>query len=364
MKKIKVLFIGMSDNIGGIEKYLINFYRNYDKKKFDIKFLIFGNITPCFYDEIKNDIIRISNRNNMLQFRKELKDVYKNNDFDYIHINLMSFSFFEPITFAKKYSNAKIILHSHIANRTRTKLITKVISKIGEFQLKNKKYFLKTACSTDAGEYMFRNFKNKEFTVLNNGINLDEFKFNKKVRDKIRKQLKLSDKDILIGHVGRFVEQKNHRFLIDIFNDITKKNNNARLCLIGNGGLKEEIIEKSKNLNIYDKIFFLENINNVNEYMSAFDVLLFPSLFEGLSIVLVEAQTAGLKCFITDTLALEGDFSDKIVRLSLSDSSSCWADKILSSLDDIDRKIPDKIKDYDIVKTTKQLEEFYKKNMK
>ena len=332
MKKIKILQVGLSSNLGGIEKYLINIHRNIDFDKFQIDYLVFKGENVCFYNEIskKSKIYSITHRNkNYIKFLKELKKFLKETSYDYIHFNLMEFSCFERIIYARKYTKSKIILHSHIANHQMPNLKTKILNEIGKFLIKRKDIYIKAACSKEAGIYMFKDFKNKKFTILNNGIDIDEFKFNQANRNEIRKKLQI-DNSLVIGNIGRLVYQKNHTFLLDIFSEILKLKKDAILLIIGKGELRNKLEEKASKLNITKKIIYIENTNKVNEYLSAMDVFLFPSLFEGLGIVLIEAQASGLKCFITDSLPDVINVTKNIERISLDKSAKEWAKEIVN----------------------------------
>lgn len=359
MRKIKILHTGMSSNLGGIEKFLIDMYRNIDRERFEIKFLVFSDGKPCFYDEIKDNVIYITSRaKNYIKFINEMKNVLKSEEFDYIHFNLMEFSCFERIILAQKYSNAKIILHSHIADNRLYSFKTKILNKLGEIKILKKENYIKLACSRDAGNDMFKKFKNKNFSVINNGIDLQKFVFSNEKRHIIREELSIGENELLIGHVGRFVEQKNHEYLIEIFKEVKKINKTAKLLLIGKGPLKEKIKEKCAKLELLDSIIFLEDIYNVNDYMSAMDAFVFPSLFEGLGIVLIEAQTSGLNCYITDSLPIEVNVTNKIKRISLKESPQKWAKIIKKSLER-NQKINKELIEFDIKETTKKIMEVY-----
>lgn len=341
MGKIKVLHVGMSSNLGGIETYLINMYRNIDKNKFEFSYLAFKGEKICFYDELYNDEVKIftveHRRNNYLKFIKQTKKVLKNNKFDYIHFHLMEFSCFEIILLAKKYSNSKIILHSHIANDNKRSLKTNILNSIGEILVSKKDNYIKAACSKDAGKFMFNNFKYKEFVILNNAIDLGKFTYNEKIRSTLRQELGLEDK-LVIGNVGRFVKQKNHIRLIDIFYDIYKQNKNAVLVLVGTGPLLDVTKQKVNELGIQNSVIFLGIRNDTNEIYQAMDVFLLPSLFEGLPFVLVEAQASGLPCFITDTLTDEVKVLDTTIPISLNKDNSFWSMKILDYLEQINNE--------------------------
>ena len=363
---IKILYIGMSSNMGGIEKYLINLYRYKNKKKFQINFLVFAGERPCFYEEIKEDLLYMRKRTkNYLGYLKDLKTIFTQNEFDFIHFNLMNFSCFEGIIMSRKYSKAKIILHSHIADNNLYSKKTKLLSTIGEKIVLQKQNYLLCACSRKAGLDMFKNFQEKEITVLNNSIELEKFYFSEKARAELRKKLGLNENIRLIGHIGRFVEQKNHKLIISIFDEVLKKDKNYRLMLIGNGFLKEKIKTEAKTLGIIDKIIFLENIENIQDYLSCMDVFLFPSLFEGFGIVLLEAQANGLPCIIANNLPEEVKKSNNITELSLKDTPNKWAKKIIerSNIELKERnKYNKKLEEFKIEKTVEKLENYYERN--
>lgn len=364
MERTKILYYGFTGNIGGIEKYLINIYRKIDKRKYDIKFLIFNDEIPCFYDEIKNDIIYItSRRKNYSLFKRELKDIFLNNDFDIVHLNYVDFSCFEPAIYAKKYSNAKIILHSHIALFKIPSIKTKILNKIGKYILiKNDDSFYKVGCSKLANEYMFKDFKNNKAIVLNNGIDVDEFKFSEKSRVSYREKLCLEDDTVLLGNVGRMVYQKNQKYLIDILCRLKEKNKKRKykLLIIGNGPLKDEIIKYSKYKNVFEDIIFKQDINNIYDYMSAMDLFVFPSNFEGLAIVLIEAQASGLKCITSKGLVSEEANLTGFVQYEDLANLDGWVDYIISN-SNFERydKIPDIKKLYDINTSVNYLQKFY-----
>ena len=300
-------------------------------------------------------------------FLSDLKKFFINSNYDYIHFHLMEFSCFERIVLAKKYTNAKIILHSHIADHKLSNMKTKILDFLGKkIVLRGKDDYLKAACSVDAGKYMFKQFKLNDFVVLNNGIDVQEFIFSSEKREVIRNQLKLED-NFIIGHIGRMVEQKNHMFLLDVFKKIFEYNSKSKLLLIGNGDLKKDIINKAKNLNMLDNIIFIDNTNDIQGYLSAMDVFVFPSLFEGLGIVLIEAQSSGLNCFVTDSLPVEVNVTDNLHRLSLNQRIDEWAEEILKICNgNTDRKKVNEIvanSNFDVKKTVKIIENYYISNM-
>lgn len=325
----KILIVGLSYNIGGIETSIMNYYRNIDKSKYQIDFIsMFDKL--AFEDEIlKNNskVHKITNfKLNPIKYKKELKQILLNENYDAIHINMLSAANIIPIKVAKKCNIKNIIVHSHNGG-TPKGFIRKLLHKINKnYITSNATTFL--ACSQLAGEWLFG--KNVKFDIINNAIDLDSFKYDKIKRNKIRNELNLRDTDFVIGHVGRFFEQKNHSFLIDIFASISKKNPNAKLLLLGDGELRKSIEEKITLNGLNDKVILTGTVSNVNDYYSAMDSFLLPSLFEGLPMVLIEAQTCGLNCFLSNTITIEAKIIDEFYYFSLNDSPKEIARMILN----------------------------------
>lgn len=185
------------------------------------------------------------------------------------------------------------------------------------------------ACSENAGRWLFGNktFNQNKVKIIHNAIETERFKYNENIRNSIRKELHIEDKFVL-GHVGRFVKQKNHDFLIDIFYEVYKKNKDSILLLIGDGPLEEKIKNKVKKLKLEEVVYFLGVKNNVNEFMQAMDVLVFPSLYEGLGMVTVEAQCAALKVICSSEVPKEIKICENVKFLDFNDLAK-WINNIL-----------------------------------
>ena len=213
------------------------------------------------------------------------------------------------------------------------------------------------ACSKYAGEWMFG--KNSEFKVINNAIDLSKFRFDQTVRDCIRNELGINDK-FVVGHIGRFCYQKNQGFLIDIFNEITKTAD-AVLLLIGSGETKSNIEERVKSLGLVDRVIFAGNKSNANEYYQAMDTFVFPSRYEGLGMVAIEAQTSGLPVICSTQVPAEVAITDLVKFCPLSASAADWAEFILGHRVSERKDTTDEIRNsgYDIATEAKKLEEFY-----
>ena len=260
-------------------------------------------------------------------------------------------------TLAAKMAGIKhVIIHSHNAS---TIYSTKVhnVFKIFLDQMKITRF----ACGNDAGKWMF---KTKKFEIINNGIDLDNFLYTPQIRNKIRKKMGWEGK-FVVGHIGRFNLQKNHQFLIDAFYEFQKNKTDAILVLIGDGELRKEIERKVSSLNMEDKVQFLGVRDDVDKLYQALDLFVFPSLFEGLPVVLVETQAADLPCIISDTITNEVVINDNVTVLDLDSGSTVWASKIekiySSNIERKDTSMMLTQAGYNIVDVAKRLENFYLK---
>lgn len=188
------------------------------------------------------------------------------------------------------------------------------------------------ACSARAGEWLFGKKKGSsgKVTVLHNAVNAAEFLYNERSRNRLRLELGAGDR-IVIGHIGRFNEQKNHRFLLQIFEAVHRRNPRTMLVLAGDGHLRPAIETEAKRLGIADAVRFLGVREDVADLLQALDVFLFPSLFEGLPVVLVEAQAAGLRCIVSDRITKESDITGRVEFLSLDQTPEEWSEAVLGS---------------------------------
>lgn len=358
-KPIRVLQIVTTMNRGGLETMLMNYYRNIDRSKIQFDFLEHRSEESDYDKEIISlggRIYRIDALNPFsFKYRKQLKQFFKNHpEYKIVHCHLDCMSSI-PLSYAKKVGVKTRIAHSHNSNQDKNlKYLLKLfyrrkISKVGTDLF---------ACGDKAGKWMFGN---NSFLVINNAINTKNFLFDKDTSNKIKEKLKLRDK-FVIGHVGRFNEQKNHDFIIDIFKELVSINDNARLLLVGEGNLKNEIEKKVEDLGLSQYVVFYGKCDCVNRIMQAFDIFLFPSLYEGLPVTMVEAQANGLKCFISNKVPEECIMSENVEILSLEDSAVKWAESINKYSEGYTRK--DMLKSisdngFNIEKNSKELEVFY-----
>ncbi|QWU15127.1 Glycosyltransferase involved in cell wall bisynthesis [Paenibacillus sophorae] len=363
MKTLRVLQVGMTPNPGGIESFIMNYYRNMDLNKIQFDFVnMYGDI--AYQDEI----IKLGGRIYKIPFfkkhplknYKEMQQLIKEQKYKIVHVNMLSAAYDLPLIAAEKNGANCIIAHSHNSFSP-----PGIIRK--SMDLVNKSRMLKYAthlfaCSEQAGKWMFKENKSKKpVHILNNAIDSTKFSYSPETRVEVRLKYNLHEK-LVIGHVGRYQYQKNHTFLIDVFYEIYKRNSKAVLLLIGEGELKEKITEKVKSLGIENAVRFLGIRSDINDLMQAMDVFLFPSLFEGLGIAAIEAQAVGLPCFLSDSIPKEVNITGLVKYISLKSTAETWAITILESMDYFKRTdVSDRIAEngYDIKQMSCWLENFY-----
>lgn len=289
---------------GGVEAVVMNYYRHLDHSKIQFDFICDDDSTNIPYDEIEKlggKVILIPPYQKVFKYQRELRRVLRDGKYKIVHSHINTLSVF-PLYAAKKVGVPVRIAHSHsTTNKKEWKknLLKQVLRPF------SKKYATNYMCCSElAGRWLFgdKAYDEGKVYLLNNAIDLDKFKYDKKIKDKKRKELGIKEDTIVIGHIGRFVAQKNHTFLIDIFNQFHKKEKNSILLLAGQGPLQEEIKNKVRELGLDDSVRFLGQRNDANELYQVFDVFLLPSLYEGLPVVGVEAQASGLLCFLSDDM--------------------------------------------------------------
>lgn len=319
---------------GGVEAVVMNYYRHLDHDKIQFDFICDDDSTNIPYDEIEKlggKVILIPPYQKVFKYQKELRRVLRDGKYKIVHSHINTLSVF-PLYAAKKVGVPVRIAHSHsTTNKKEWKknLLKQVLRPF------SKKYATNYMCCSElAGRWLFgdKAYDEGKVYLLNNAIDLDKFKYDEKIRSNKRKELGINEDTLVIGHIGRFVAQKNHTFLIDIFNQFHKKEKNSILLLAGQGPLQEEIKNKVRELGLDDSVRFLGQRNDANELYQAFDVFLLPSLYEGLPVVGVEAQASGLLCFFSDDMTKETKVLDSTVFMSLSNADYEWAEEILKSL--------------------------------
>lgn len=322
--------MGKMEN-GGVESVVMNYYRHIDRSKIQFDFIADNDSSIPQRAEIEalgGRVIEVAPYQKINRYLAELTEIFRKNEYKIVHSHLNTLSVF-PLYAAKKAGVPIRIAHNH---STAGK---------GEYKKNIMKYMLRpfakvnathyAACSRYAGAWLFgeKAVNNGEVTIFNNAIDLDKFKFNEEVRSRVRRTLDIEDR-FVVGHIGRFCYQKNQEFLIDIFNAVHQKNPNAVLMLIGEGDLEHAVRQKVEDKGLMDSVMFLGNRNDVHELYQAMDVFVLPSRYEGLGMVAVEAQIAGVRTIVSTEVPDDVAITDSIEFLNLSDSVERWTDKVLN----------------------------------
>lgn len=313
----KVLVIGLTGQMGGTENYIFNLVKYIDLTKYTFDFLVVedGHKTP--YEKEINQLIGDGNnhfyycpnmKKNYFVGRKWLKKFYTSHSYDLIYMNATTAARTAYCRYAIDRQKTPMILHSH---RSDGKRLNHTLYKPYSFRHS----FIKLACSQNAADWMYGK-KCKDAIIIPNGIDTARFQYSADFRKQIREEYGYSDKDIVLGHVGRFSEEKNHKFLIELAQILDTK---YKFLFIGEGPTKAEITEKIRSLGLETRITVLPVRKDVNRFYSAMDAFIMPSFNEGLPIVSVEAQCAGLTCLFSDTVSRETNISGKCLYLSLGD---------------------------------------------
>ncbi len=357
---IRILQIVPNMQAGGLENFIMNIYRKINKENVQFDFLVHYKEKKHFDDEIEKmggKIYRFSLRddNNIIKYIFQLNRFYKEHpEYKIIHCHMSSIGFINFLV-AKKNGVKVRIAHSHNTNTEKNfKGLVKSI------MIKPLKYMSTDnfACSTPAGKFLFGK---KPFTIIPNAIDINLYKYDERLRREERKKMGVEDK-LVIGHVGRFELQKNHKYIIDIFEEILKEKKNAVLLLAGNGSLFDEIKEYAKQKNVFENIKFLGVVKDTYKLYQAMDCFVLPSFFEGLPVVGIEAQVSGLKCYFSRNITQEVKISPLAEFLDINfDSIATWKEAILSSQMYDRKKIYSSIKGtkYNAETAAKILEKFY-----
>lgn len=360
---IRVLQVVTTMNLGGLENFLMNLYRNIDRNKIQFDFLMHRQEVSAFDEEIEamgGHIYRMDpiRPQNYFKYKAALKKFFRQNQHYKIvhsHINQSS----ALVLGAAKNANVKVrIAHSHIAGAAGNymlyrNIMRKILGKVATHRF---------ACSTNAGKWLYHS---KSFELFNNSIDTRKFKFDKTERSNKRKALGMTENETLIGNVSRFNSQKNHSFLINVFAEYRKINPESKLILIGEGDLKSTLLKQIEDLQLTQYVIFTGAIQNAHEYLNAMDFYLFTSLFEGLPLALVEAQCNGIPILMSDTISKDVIMSNLIREMSLNEADSEWAKNIsniqekfkLNKREDYQQIIKDK--GFDVESNSKFAEEFY-----
>lgn len=358
---LRILHVVVNMNHGGAETLIMNLYRSMDRTKVQFDFL------TCKRGVFDTEIVELGGRVHRIpyitdvghfKYIKELNKFFnQNKHYKIVHSHMDKMSGF-VLREAKKAGIPIRISHSHSTNSEGK--LPAIFYKwyAGKQIFSNATNLL--ACSNEAAKWLFLS-KSKQVQVLKNGIDGEKFKYSLKVRNKVRASLNIKNDTFVIGHVGRFSTPKNHLYLIDIFKEMINIRPNSLLILVGDGPLFSEIKKKVIEYNLTEKVNFLGVRNDVNQLLQAFDLFVFPSLYEGLPVSLIEAQASSLPCVISDTISSEVDLGLNLVEyISLTDKKK-WIEKILYKKPETRNDTIQALFEYgyDIKQSSKQLEDFY-----
>lgn len=344
---------------GGVESVVMNYYRHIDRSKVQFDFLVDEDSTCVPEEEITSlggRVFRVPPYQHPIRYRHELIRLMREQQWPIVHSNINTLSVF-PLSAAKKAGVPVRIAHSHSTMGKGE--FAKNAMKLALRPFANVYPTVRFACGHYAGEWLFG--KNHDFTVIPNAIELDKFRFDPTVRQETRKELGIADDTFLIGHVGRFMPQKNQTFLVDLLADLLPSRSNTMLVFVGEGPDKAEVQQHAEELSVAEHVMFLGQRSDVNRLYQAFDVFCLPSLYEGLCLVGVEAQRAGLPCLFSDAITREVDVTGTS-RFMPIDSYEEWSSSI-SALEPGTRIDPsDKaFSGYDISENARKLTSMYLK---
>lgn len=328
---IRVLQAVVNMNRGGAETLIMNLYRNIDRSQIQFDFL------TCKEGVYEEEILQLGGSVHRVPYITEaghfgylraLERFFSlHREYRIIHSHMDQMSGL-VLREAKKAGIPVRIAHSHS-----TKSEGAVAARLykwfaGQFILPNATELM--ACSSSASKWLFSD-NSRRALVLKNAIDLRKFTFSGRVRKEIRDELRISDNTLVLGHIGRFCQPKNHSFLIDIFKELSRVNSNAVLLLAGDGPLRPKIEEKTAGLNLSDRVKFLGIRSDINRLIQAFDIFVFPSLYEGLPVTLIEAQGAGIPCLISDNITREVDMEIGLIDYLPLKDKMLWVRKITDS---------------------------------
>lgn len=365
MKSIKVLQV--LDKISynsGVSAVVMNYYKYLPQEHLKSDFLLYEQTESDLESEIlaKGSNIYVTGQpsgRNMRIYCRNVERFFAGHagEYDVVHVHIPNAAFV-ILNSAKKYGVPVRIIHSHNARGA-----DGIVKKARNFVLNKwgicyaNRYM---ACSNAAGEYLFgkKLCEKGQVTILNNAILLEKYRYNPQKRKEIRNALGVGD-EVLLGHVGRFAKQKNHEGLLTILSQLCERGWKGKLLLIGDGELRDATMQRAERLGIKERIIFAGVVDNVNEYMSAMDIFLLPSLYEGLPVVCVEAQAAGLPCLVSTNVTREIGLTDR-VKFIENEKITQWCDEI----ERLARALPNRTKeiqmgDYDIREQARRLEEIY-----
>ena len=318
---MKVLIINTVEfRLNGITSVIMNYYRNMDKQDMLIDFVAVEGISSEFMQELEADhchVYQLTRKKNPFGYMLKLFWLMRRNHYDVVHIHGNSATMFFDVLPAKLVGIPVRIVHSHTTSCSHMKLHKLLLP------IFRKCYTHGFACGQEAGAWLF---EQGPFVELKNGIDLRSYRYDETRRREFRDRIHAGDR-MVIGHVGYFAEVKNHTFMLDWYSKLAENNDDYLLLLIGEGALMESMKQKAEQLNIQNKVMFLGKTTEVSGYLQAMDAFVLPSLHEGLPAVLVEAQAAGLPCYVSDKVSRQADLTNSLEFITIDDASA-WSQRL------------------------------------
>ncbi len=348
---------------GGIEAFLINLIKNLDYSEIQLDLLCLDEFNndnaKKVFEEKGVKLITQNKKSNRKTIANDFNLYLKENKYDVIHIHTSHISLFLSLSIiAKAHHVHKVMIHSHSVG---TGGINHYLGKLISCFLLPFTVDEYLACSIEAGKRKFSKYivRNK-LEVIKNGIDLDIYKVDNNKRIEYRNKLGISDDEILIGHVGRFSNEKNHKYIIELFSELKNRSDKYKLLLVGDGELTDEIKQKAVDKGIYNSITFAGIVDNVQDYMQAMDVFILPSIYEGLGIVNIEAQACGIPVIVSTGVPEEAKITDNFKFISLDDKQK-WIDTIelFSTLPRTNNTEEIRVAGYDIKSTAQIVKDIY-----
>lgn len=326
---IRVLHIVGSMHPGGMENFVMNLYRNIDRNKIQFDFITHQESEASYVEEIEAmggkiyQLPRLTSK--PVENLRRIKQLVRRNGYVAV-VRHTPNALVIPQLLAAEAGGSIAICHSHSTSNPKM-----TVHRIGRFVMKHSKVE-RFACSEPAGEWMYGH---KSCRVVRNAIDLELYAFNEEKRARIRTEFGIGESQPVFGHIANFVACKNHTFLMKIYKEIAERLPEARFFCLGDGDLREQIMKEAKELGIAEQVFFTGMRSDSANFMSAMDVLIFPSIYEGLPLTLMEAQAAGLPMLISDAVNHEAEVTKGLCYWkSIQESAAGWAEKAIKLLEE------------------------------
>lgn len=360
----RILHIVESLNRNGTETFIINVSRELNKSGFEFDFLIFKDQGRNFNQEItelgSTLFLLPHRRKGIVEYHKGLAKFFKEHsrDYDIVHMHGMSYTSIAPLVYAKKFTEATTIFHLH--GRNCRGFHNLLLHHINSLRIKNIADEI-LGCSPEA--LLWGKMRETNSKIINNGIEISKFKADRSAGERMRKDLGIQGKGLIIGHVGGFRKEKNHAFLLKIFKKVRERRKDAILICVGSGGLKRRIEGIAKKMGLENNVIFTDQRTDVEKIIQCFDILVFPSLSEGFPTTLLEVQAAGIPVVASNTITDKLRLTDNFRSLSLKDRPEKWVEAVLSMplKRDHEAYLKPEIQKYSITNTAMQLKEIYLK---